>query len=219
MLYCKFALLLSFVLASLAFSLSAKDIAGQWQGTIQTPQPLRVVLRVSIESGKLRAFLVSVDQSPDHIPVTAISMKRGELEFSIAMIHGAYRGKLNDVGNRIDGTWIQGSPVHLELQRATNDTSWLTKSIIRSIAVAPAVSLEVIDWGGNGPPLIFLAGLGNTAHIFDNFAPKFVPKYHAYGITRRGFGASSSPVPDGSRHRCGQADAEQHRHPRECRVQ
>ncbi len=66
------------------------------------------------------------------------------------------------------------------------------------ITVAPDVSLEVIDWGGNGPPLIFLAGLGNTAHVFDNFAPKFVPKYHAYGITRRGFGASSSPVPDDS---------------------
>jgi non-heme chloroperoxidase len=98
----------------------------------------------------------------------------------------------------IDGTWVQGSYFPLELQRATIDTSWLTKSSIRWIAVAPSVSLEVIDWGGSGPPLIFLAGLGNTAHIFDNFAPKFVPKYHAYGITRRGFGASSSAAPDGS---------------------
>lgn len=68
----------------------------------------------------------------------------------------------------------------------------------RLIAVAPGVSLEVIDWGGSGAPLVFLAGLGNTAHIFDNLAPKFLPEYHAYGITRRGFGASSSPVPNGS---------------------
>ena len=44
--------------------------------------------------------------------------------------------------------------------------------------------------------LIFLAGLGNTAHVFDDFAPKLTPEYHVYGITRRGFGASSAPAPD-----------------------
>ena len=43
--------------------------------------------------------------------------------------------------------------------------------------------------------LIFLAGMGNTAHIFDPFAPKFTANHHVYGITRRGFGASSQPPP------------------------
>jgi non-heme chloroperoxidase len=33
------------------------------------------------------------------------------------------------------------------------------------------VNLEVLDWGGSGRPLVLLAGLGNTAHIFDKFAP------------------------------------------------
>jgi pimeloyl-ACP methyl ester carboxylesterase len=55
--------------------------------------------------------------------------------------------------------------------------------------------LEVLDWGGSGRPLIFLAGGGRTAHDYDQFAPKFTTKYHAYGITRRGFGASSKPAP------------------------
>lgn len=100
--------------------------------------------------------------------------------------------------SRIDGSWMLGPSFYLTLPRATINPSGLTQSTIRSIIVAPAVSLEVIDWGGSGPSLIFLAGLGSTAHIFDNFAPKFVPKYHAYGITRRGFGASSSPAPNGS---------------------
>ena len=40
---------------------------------------------------------------------------------------------------------------------------------------------------------MLLAGLGNTAHVFDDFAPKLTSEYHVYGITRRGFGASSSP--------------------------
>ncbi|HET9167105.1 MAG TPA: alpha/beta hydrolase, partial [Candidatus Angelobacter sp.] len=42
-------------------------------------------------------------------------------------------------------------------------------------------------------PLVMLAGLGNTAHVFDKFALKLTPKYHVYGITRRGFGDSSVP--------------------------
>ena len=56
--------------------------------------------------------------------------------------------------------------------------------------LAPTVSLEVVDWGGRGTPLVFLAGLGSTAHVFDDFAPQFTDSFHVVGITRRGFGAS-----------------------------
>jgi pimeloyl-ACP methyl ester carboxylesterase len=30
------------------------------------------------------------------------------------------------------------------------------------VTVDKGVKLEVLDWGGSGPPLVFLAGLGNT---------------------------------------------------------
>lgn len=66
---------------------------------------------------------------------------------------------------------------------------------VRFVTVEPGVKLEVLDWGGTGRPLIFLAGSGDTAHRFDGFAPQFVAEHHVYGITRRGFGASSKPVP------------------------
>lgn len=65
---------------------------------------------------------------------------------------------------------------------------------IQFIVVDKDVKLEVLDWGGSGRPLVLLAGLGNNVHIFDGFAPKLVPAYHVYGITRRGFGASSAPA-------------------------
>lgn len=68
---------------------------------------------------------------------------------------------------------------------------------VQFVTVAPDVKLEVLDWGGSGQPLIFLAGLGNDAHVFDSFAPQFTAHHHVYGITRRGFGASSKPAPDG----------------------
>jgi len=63
---------------------------------------------------------------------------------------------------------------------------------VRMISVG-AVHLEVLDWGGSGRPVVLLPGLGNTAHVFDDFAPKLAVSFHVYGITRRGFGASSVP--------------------------
>src|SRR5271156_6550221 len=62
------------------------------------------------------------------------------------------------------------------------------------ITVDKNVKLEVLDWGGAGRPLVLLAGLGDTAHVFDEFAPELSARYHVYGITRRGFGASSIPA-------------------------
>jgi pimeloyl-ACP methyl ester carboxylesterase len=69
---------------------------------------------------------------------------------------------------------------------------------VQMVPVAEGVELEVLDWGGSGPPLVFLAGMGFTAHDFDTFAPRFVAAHHVYAITRRGFGASSKPTPDGT---------------------
>ena len=60
--------------------------------------------------------------------------------------------------------------------------------------MAPGVRLEVLDWGGTGPPLVFLSGLQDVAHGFDEFAPEFVGDHHVLAITRRGYGASSRPA-------------------------
>lgn len=59
------------------------------------------------------------------------------------------------------------------------------------VPVDKDVRLEVLDWGGPGRTVVLLAGGGNTAHVFDEFAPKLAATNHVYGITRRGFGASS----------------------------
>src|SRR6267378_1178671 len=64
---------------------------------------------------------------------------------------------------------------------------------IQFVTVDENVKLEVLDWGGNGRPLVLLAGLGNTAHVFDDLAPRLTDSFHVYGITRRGFGRSSQP--------------------------
>ena len=62
---------------------------------------------------------------------------------------------------------------------------------IQFVKVDEGVQLEVLDWGGSGRALVLLAGSGHTAHIFDDFALKLTGLCHVYGITRRGYGASS----------------------------
>ena len=64
---------------------------------------------------------------------------------------------------------------------------------VRWVTVDSSVRLEVLDWGGSGPPLVLL-GCYLTAHVYDEIAPKLTDQFHVYGITRRGIGASDRPV-------------------------
>jgi pimeloyl-ACP methyl ester carboxylesterase len=64
---------------------------------------------------------------------------------------------------------------------------------VQFVTVEEGVRLEVLDWGGQGSPLVFLGG--TDAHVFDEFAPKFTQSHHVYGISQQGFGKSSAPEP------------------------
>jgi non-heme chloroperoxidase len=190
-----------YVLAVLfAGSLHAQDITGNWQGTITPPQgkPLRIVLRVTHDdSGALKALIYSIDQGPQGDRADSITMQDSTVKFVVGMIQLSYEGKLSADGNSITGTWTQGSQFPFNFQKATKATAWpidASPHTMQFVTVEPGVKLEVLDWGGTGRPLVFLAALGDTAHAFDRFAPKFVAKYHVYGITRRGFGDSSYPT-------------------------
>jgi pimeloyl-ACP methyl ester carboxylesterase len=63
---------------------------------------------------------------------------------------------------------------------------------ITFVTVDNGVKLEALDWGGSGRVVVLLAGY-QTAHEYDDIAPKLSAFCHVYGITRRGFGASSRP--------------------------
>ncbi|HET9306613.1 MAG TPA: alpha/beta hydrolase [Candidatus Sulfotelmatobacter sp.] len=79
---------------------------------------------------------------------------------------------------------------------AADSASWHdpSKHTVQFVTVEKGLRLEVLDWGGSGRPVVLLAGSGNTAHIFDDFAERLSGACcHVYGITRRGFGASTHP--------------------------
>jgi len=82
----------------------------------------------------------------------------------------------------------------MTLVAASARLSGQTAAKARYVEVEPEVRLEVLDWGGHGRSVVLLAGGGDTAHVYDKFAPKLTGEYRVFGITRRGFGASSKPL-------------------------
>ncbi len=181
--------------------LRAQGISGAWQGILHAAsgRDLRLVVKIarSPRSG-WNANLYSIDESPDAIPFSFVGLNGETVKLDIAELHASYQGTLDAHRDAITGTWRQIQSSALNLQRATSRTTWALDSSphkVRFVTVGKGVSLEVLDWGGTGRPLIFLAGLGGNAHVFDKLAPKFTGNHHVYAITRRGYGASSRPDP------------------------
>lgn len=81
------------------------------------------------------------------------------------------------------------------LSRLPRDDGWVdaTKHKAGFITVQRNVRLHYLDFGGTGPALILLPGIGNTAHAYDDFAAGLTDRFHVYALTRRGFGESSHP--------------------------
>lgn len=79
--------------------------------------------------------------------------------------------------------------------RDVPDDGWTDAAPHRAagVTVAADVRLHVLDFGGRGTPLVFLSGIGNNAHVFDDFAQRFTDAHRVLAITRRGFGESSHP--------------------------
>jgi non-heme chloroperoxidase len=188
-------------------TLHAQDISGDWQGTLKAGKDLRVIFEFEKDkNSQWSGKLYSIDQGPEAIPVTSVVLQGSDLKVSVDAVRGVYDGKLSADGTAITGTWKQLRSLPLDLHRATKETAWSRDTSphkVQFVTVDDGVKLEVLDWGGSGRPLVLLAGLGNTAHVFDAFALKLTPSYHVYGITRRGFGASSVPASGYSADRLG----------------
>jgi pimeloyl-ACP methyl ester carboxylesterase len=182
-------------------ALGAQNVAGTWQGTIAEGQrPVRMIVRItSGDRGALTATLRSIDQGADfgHLfRADSVVVRGAGVTVTWTPVHVRYVGTRGADGRSIAGTWTEdGASQPLALARATSETEWRDPSphTQRFVTVEKDARLETLDWGGTGRPVVLLAGLGNTAHVFDQFAQKLTSEYHVYGITRRGFGESSAP--------------------------
>lgn len=109
-----------------AASVFAQNIAGTWQGTLQTPQrSLRLVMKVTrADDESLKAMFYSIDQNGQGIPASAVTLKDAAFKATIPAIGGSYEGKLSADGATINGTFTQGGPLPLNMVKATPSTEW-----------------------------------------------------------------------------------------------
>lgn len=72
--------------------------------------------------------------------------------------------------------------------------AWVDPSPHRSgLVTVNGVRLHYLDWGGKGETLLFLHGLGSSAHVFDDIAPRFTDRCRVLALTIRGHGESEVP--------------------------
>jgi len=181
-----------------ASPLHAQTLVGTWQ------DPRGVLKITKTPSGKLHGELYYLGKEVSGFtrngnPISSITVDGRKVRLDLDESAVTLDGSLSTDGKTFAGVFmVNGGQFPFKMERATEKTA---KPIDPSphrvlfVSVEKDVRLEVLDWGGSGPPLVFLAGNGNTAHVFDDFAPKFTGKHHVYGITRRGFGLSSKPAP------------------------
>jgi len=191
-------LLLFTALAFLTLPAIAADMTGTWQAD---GKPQRVLKIHKTAHGYAGDFYNLGDEAPGasrNNMVSNIALTGSAVSFSLDKAQGTFDGTLSDDGKTLAGNWktLYGGTQPLTFTRTAKGTAWVidpSPHKVQFVTVQPGVKLEVLDWGGSGSPLVFLSGLGNSAHTYDSFAPQFTGKHHVYAITRRGFSLSSSP--------------------------
>jgi pimeloyl-ACP methyl ester carboxylesterase len=77
---------------------------------------------------------------------------------------------------------------------SASEARWIDLSPHQSLyATVNGVRLNYLDWGGDGPPLVLIHGLGDNPHVFDDLARALSPKFRVIAYARRGHGRSEAP--------------------------
>jgi non-heme chloroperoxidase len=173
------------------------SLVGTWQGALGSRQTALILEQG--HGGALSGVFYTLGTDAGGNPTSPVMHEGSAVKFELDHAAGAFEGALAADGKSIAGNWVAfGQSQPLTLERSASTAARVVDPSphkTQFISVTPDVRLEVLDWGGDGPPLVFLAGGGNTAHVYDTFAVRFTGGHHVYGITRRGFGLSSVPPP------------------------
>jgi non-heme chloroperoxidase len=202
------------VVAAQSATPSAKSFAGTWEGKMNDLPGIN--LQIGEADGKFNGSALLYSQVGGPLPLLAPLVEGKDLTFEIQQSRCTQCDELGPNARflmeltgtneaslwRLDDTGARSGP-EMNLARRTDSAAWHDPSQhqVQFIVVEYGVRLEVLDWGGTGRPVVLLAGSGNTAHVFDEFAPKMTPFSHVYGITRRGYGESSHPDAGYTEHR------------------
>jgi pimeloyl-ACP methyl ester carboxylesterase len=165
-------------------------------------QPARIAAKFTGALGSADSFL------PDYAPVWFAPLTGQRYRIALKVPSGVDRSTVTLTAyearahfeRRVEARGVLGGPTAecplpplvppaaTELQSIWRDSS---PHRVTFVGVDEGVRLEVLDWGGSGRPVVYLTGLGDSAHAFDNIGPKLAERYRVYAISRRGHGAST----------------------------
>jgi len=116
-------------------------ITGNWQGTLDVGQQLRIVVVVAnADGGGLRATFYSIDQSAQGMPASAVTLQGNTLRVSLPAVNGGIEGTLNADRTSMTGTFTQsGKSLPLTLSRANAETAWALPQPPKPLTDAEAV--------------------------------------------------------------------------------
>jgi D-alanyl-D-alanine-carboxypeptidase/D-alanyl-D-alanine-endopeptidase len=104
-----------------AFVPAAKPsrVDGVWLGAIhEASETLRIQLQLKSDaSGKEYCTLDSLDQEATDIPCSNVLLEGNKFSFDIPPVHAQWSGTISADGKALTGTWTQGNPTALNLER------------------------------------------------------------------------------------------------------
>lgn len=192
------------LLASLPGALDGQGLSGRWQGTLVTgARQERLVLDFKARAdGAMTVALYNLDQGGFAAPSAAFTAVVRDREVVAQFARGTLSAVMAQGARALEGSWQpnSGASQKVTFVRPMATEAWVdsAKHTVRFIAVGGGVSLEVLDFGGSGRPIVLLTGAGNNAHVFDEFGPTLSQHYRVYAVTRRGF-APSTIISEGFR--------------------
>lgn len=186
--------------------LAVCSLCGIWQGTLQSPVgPLRRLMEITPLGSGISVKIHSVDETDVPLTTNNVTVWGSTLTMRFDMnsapwidYHRTYTATLVRGDRTMRGIWAGADVPNMKMTfaKVARATWALTlPTATHMVPVQNNVSVEVLDWGGTGRPVLLLAGLGNTAHDFFTIVPELKSRYHVYSMTRRGFGNSSAPRP------------------------
>ena len=176
-------------------SAQTQTIMGIWQ--TQDPRYVMTISGDAEHGMRGQWYNLGEKDGPLNGNALTVALDGDRITIEVPRDTGTFTGTVAKDGRNISGSWSQDKE-ELVLERASAQAAHKIDTSPHKthyVYVEPDVKVEVLDWGGSGPPLVFLPGLGFTAHNFDDLARRFTGKHHVYAITRRGFGLSDSPPP------------------------
>jgi uncharacterized protein (TIGR03435 family) len=121
------------------------DVTGNWQGTLQAGQGLRIVMKITKVDGKLKGVGYSIDQGGQAIPISPITVQGTSFSYAISGLDVTYTGTLSDDGKTITGNQTQnGHTAVLNYQHVTPEATWAIPEPPKAMAADAVPKFEVV---------------------------------------------------------------------------